>query len=215
MSAKHIAVYTRVSTQGQAATLADQSKRVHEWAELRYHAFGIESYSEVATRDDPRRPEFRRMCKAISAGKVRAVVCQDLTRLLAGAAALANLAEKMAPWKTELVTLDGRFDISGAGGRIVLAVLAELSAWELENHRARIRRGITEYRKKSGGTWGRRRIELQISLDEIERRVTVDGASRAEIAQELGVSPDLIGRRLREHKRKRSENPAPGTTRQR
>ena len=183
-----IAVYVRVSTSDQ--NVEGQRMALEGWLGGRE----AEWYVDHAGGDDLDRPAFELLQQDIARGNVRTVVVWKLDRL---SRSLTDGLNVLATWCEQgirVVSVTQQIDFSGAGGKMLAAVLLGLAEMEQETRRERQAAGIVAARRagkykgrKPGSTKGnpRRAKELREY-----------GMSQSEIAAALAISKSTVRRYL-------------------
>ena len=131
-------IYKRVSTTGQS--FAAQEADLLRWAEYK-RGEGHEAvwYEDKYTGKSLDRPGFKRLMADCQAGDT--VVVWRLDRLGRTTTGLLWLFERWAKQGVGFYSLRDSFDLSTASGRLVLAIMASICAYETEVRAERIAAG--------------------------------------------------------------------------
>ena len=94
-------------------------------------------------------------------------------------------------WKVNLVSVKEGIDTSNMMGELVATILSAISKMELFNISHRVKSGIANYKRKNGGTWGRKsNLTPEVSQKIIELKS--QGIGLKKIAKETSVSVKTI-----------------------
>lgn len=144
-TAKHYAIYIRVSTDQQIkpeGSLQSQEFRVIEY--LRYKLgtseFNYKIYKdEGLTGRNTNRPEYLRMLAEIKADKVIAIVATELSRLSRSIIDLNSLLAICQSHNTTFIVIREGFDTSTAQGKLLFNIFGSLAQYESEQISERVR----------------------------------------------------------------------------
>jgi site-specific DNA recombinase len=149
-------IYTRVSTDEQA----------REGTSLQTQRASCEAYAVAlglpvsAVVEDPgesgkdlHRPGIERVIAAMRAGAVAGVIIYKLDRLTRSRRDLEDILILLQESGTNMVSVNDRLDTSSANGRMFVALLGVIAAWERETIVERVTTGI-RHRKSQGGFVG-------------------------------------------------------------
>jgi DNA invertase Pin-like site-specific DNA recombinase len=191
MPDKHIAIYVRVSTRKQETK--SQEPDMKRWANAQ--DVPVKWYRDKATGTTMDRPAWRRLEKAMQAGKVKAIVVWRLDRLGRTAQGLTALFDTLQDRKVGLVSLREGLDLSTPAGRLMANVLASVAQYETEVRGERIRAGQAVARA-NGKTWGGseagRRVKVTPLQEKTIRRLKSNGEKITAIAETVGLSRPTI-----------------------
>src|SRR4030081_1844512 len=125
MSAKHVAVYLRVSGAGQ--TTASQEPDLRRWAQGQ----GLPAtwYRDTFTGTTMDRPGWNLLAAALRAGKVATVVVWRLDRLGRTAKGLTALFDDLVRLRVNLVSLREGIDLATPAGRMMANVIASMAQY--------------------------------------------------------------------------------------
>ncbi len=121
---KHIAVYLRVSSNGQDTR--SQEPELQRWANAQEQP--VRWYQDKATGKTMDRPGWARLEAAVCKGQVSAIVCWRLDRLGRTAKGLTALFDDLRQGKVNLVSMKEGLDLSTPAGRLMANVLASVAA---------------------------------------------------------------------------------------
>jgi len=198
---KTMAVYTRVSTDGQR----DDSQEHELKAYLKAHGIGnARWYRDKVSGKDLDRPAMKRLQADVFAGKIAAVMVYRLDRLARNLRDGVNLLAELCERGVRVVSLCERLDLNGAVGQIIASVLFGVAQMEREAINERIRAGMAA-RKAKGLPMGRQPgVRLPWSpakrkVDpELARSLKAQGTSVKDIAARFGCTVQAIYAVLRE-----------------
>jgi len=137
MTAKHSAIYVRVSTVGQDH--ASQLPDLQRWADA--HAGPVVWYKDKFTGRTMDRPGMRKLLDALGLGKLERIVVWRLDRLGRTAKGLCELFDELRERKVDLVSIKDGFSLNTPAGRLHARILASVAEYENEVRSERIRAG--------------------------------------------------------------------------
>lgn len=192
---KRVAVYVRVSTDGQTvqnqlAELRQVADR-HGWVIVRTYA--DEGISGTKGREG--RPEFDKLFKAIARREVDMVVAWSVDRLGRSLRDLVIFLCDLQAKGVDLFLLQQGLDTSTPSGRAMFQMLGVFSEFEAAMIRGRVRCGIARARKtgtKSGKPIGRPRVSAEV--EEAIRKELAAGRGIIAIAKSLRVGTGTVSR---------------------
>jgi DNA invertase Pin-like site-specific DNA recombinase len=194
-NALQVALYARVSTDGQDPEVQLQALRAHA-AHRGWEI--IETFVDhgVSGRLE-RRPALDRMIKTAWVGQFQIIVVQRLDRLGRSLKHLVTLLSELQEKGVAVVSLKEQLDFSSSTGRLLFHVIAALAEFETALIADRVRAGLDRARMR-GVRLGR--PIAQAKPDEVAV-LKQQGLSVPEIAKSLRCSRSTIKRRLREKQR--------------
>lgn len=154
MEDKFYALYTRVSTEDQATkegSLVSQAQRLMEYLEYSKVSNGYLIYQDEGSgKDTKKRSGFRKMMEDIEAGKVKAVVCTEISRVSRSVIDFQQFMKVCEKNCVGFVSLREKFDTTTSQGKLIMSIFSSLAQFESEqiaertsaNLRARSRRGL-------------------------------------------------------------------------
>lgn len=176
--------YARVSTAGQAESLAEQRERLHELGAVRV-------FEDVASGARAARPGLAAARDYLRAGDTLTVTRLD--RLGRSMLDTLTTLHELADTGVRVRALDLDLDTATPAGRMVVHVMAALAEWERDLLRERTREGLAHARAR-GRVGGRRRALSPADQDAV-RALLADGTlTLTQIAQMFGVSARTISR---------------------
>lgn len=189
--AKHVAVYVRVSSNGQDTK--SQEPDLHRWANAQDAP--VVWYKDKATGKTMERPGWAKLEAAFRQGKVSAVVVWRIDRLGRTAKGLTALFDELRERKVNLVSLRDGLDLSTAAGRLMANVLASVAQYETEVRGERVRAGQAVARKK-GKRWGGSKPGVRKQVSDVQvrtiLRMKANDEKIADIARGVGLSRPTI-----------------------
>ena len=192
---KTMAVYTRVSTDGQR----DDSQEHELKAYLKAHGIAnVRWYRDKVSGNNLDRPAMKQLQADVFAGKVAAVVVYRLDRLARNLRDGVNLLAELCERGVRVVSLCERLDLNGAVGQVIASVLFGVAQMEREAINERIRAGMAA-RKAKGLPMGRQPgVHLPWSpakrkvSPELARSLKAQGASVKDIAARFGCTVQAV-----------------------
>lgn len=185
----HVAVYTRVSTLTQDTRSQERELKTY----LGAYASGedVRWYSDKSTGKDTDRPGWQSIEAAIARGEVTRLVVWRIDRLGRSSADLTRLFADLDRRRVRLESVREKLDLGTPAGRLVADVIASVAQYETEVRRERVAAGIAAA-KASGKRWGGRKPGQRYKVDQEKeraiRRMLEAGATKAEIARQLGIA---------------------------
>ena len=195
MSARHDAIYARVSSKRQ--DLASQLPDLEKWAAAQSEE--AKWYKDKFTGKTLDRPGWIKLQSAIERGEVRRVVVWRLDRLGRTAAGLTRLFADLQERKVGLVSLKDGIDLSTPAGRMLANVLASIAQFETEVRGERVRAGQDAAKaagKSIGGRKAGTRVRLTVEKERALRRLYKSGTPVTEIARTLQLSRPTVYKAL-------------------
>ena len=188
---KHVAIYIRVSSNGQDTK--SQEPDLTQWAKAQEGP--VVWYSDKATGKNMDRPGWRKLETAIHKGQISAVVVWRIDRLGRTAKGLTALFDDLRERKVNLVSLKDGLDLSTPAGRLMANVLASVAQYETEVRGERVRAGQA-VALAHGKHWGGSKpgVRKQVSDTKLRAilKMKADGERIADIARALGVSRPTV-----------------------
>ncbi|MEX0784676.1 MAG: recombinase family protein [Dehalococcoidia bacterium] len=188
---KHVAVYVRVSGNGQDTK--SQEPDLTRWADAQDGP--VKQYRDKATGKTMERPGWAKLEGAIRKGQVSAVVVWRLDRLGRTAKGLTALFADLIERKINLVSMKEGLDLSTPAGRLMAHVLASVAQYETEVRGERVKAGQTVARAR-GKRWGGSKPGVRKQVSDVQartiRRMKDAGERIADIARAVGVSRPTV-----------------------
>ena len=187
-----IAVYARVSTDGQDPEVQLQALRAHaqqrEWTIV--EEFVDHGYSGAKEQ----RPALDRMIKAAWTGTFHPVLVWRFDRFARSVKHLLTAVEQFRSLKINFISLQEQFDTSTPIGHAMFAIIGAMAQLERDIIRERVKAGLDRARSR-GVRLGRPAAQAQ--PDEVAA-LKQQGLSLPEIATRLRCSRSTVKRRLRD-----------------
>lgn len=188
---KHIAIYIRVSSNGQDTK--SQEPDLKRWAEAQDTP--AQWYKDKATGKTMERPGWQQLENAIRQGKVSAVVVWRLDRLGRTAKGLTALFVELREHKVNLVSMKEGLDLATPAGRLMANMLASVAQYETEVRGERVAAGQAVARA-NGKHWGGSKPGIRKKVTPTQERMIrqrkQEGETIAAIAQAVGLSRPTI-----------------------
>lgn len=188
---KHIAIYLRVSSNGQDTK--SQKPDLERWAKLQNER--VEWYTERFTGKTMDRPDWRRLEADCRAGKVSRIAVWRLDRLGRTAKGLTALFYELQKWKIGLVSMREGLDLSTTSGRLMAHVLASVAQYETEVRGERVRAG-QQVARAAGKRWGGSKPGTRKKVSDAQivaiRAMHREGQPITAIAAAVGLSRPTI-----------------------
>jgi DNA invertase Pin-like site-specific DNA recombinase len=187
--AKRVALYARVSTDGQDESMQLTALRdmvsQRRWEVTReYIDHGVSSRNV--------RPQLESLMRDAQKHKFDVVAVWKFDRFARSTRELVFALEQFQSWGIDFVSVTQSIDTSGPMGRLVYAVLAAIAEFERDLIRERVVAGMREARRK-GKHCGRPMIEFDVDQAAELRR---SGMSWRKLATSTGVPVHLLRARL-------------------
>jgi DNA invertase Pin-like site-specific DNA recombinase len=187
-----IALYARVSTEGQDPEVQLQALRAH--AAQRGWDIVEEFVDHGYSGAKEKRPALDRMMKAAWSGKFKAVFVWRFDRFARSLKHLVTALEQFRSLNIQFISLQEQIDTSTPLGNAMYAICGAMAQLERDIIRERVMAGLKEARRR-GVRLGRPVAEAQ--SDEVAE-LKQQGFSVSEIGKRLGCSRSTVKRRLRE-----------------
>ena len=192
---KRVALYCRVSTEGQRTT--QQQDELERWAEAHGHTI-TQTYIDhgiSGAKSREQRPQLDLMLKACAAGKHDAVAVWSLDRLGRSLRDLILTLDELQHGETAFVSLQQAIDSSSPAGRMMLGIVGSFAEFERAMIRERTIAGLKRARK-AGRKLGRPRVPYE--KRQRARELNAQGVSQSAIARELMLSRGTVQRAIRD-----------------
>jgi len=175
------AVYTRVSTDGQAEvefnSCESQEIKIHSFIDSQDNMEIFKSYSDPGyTGANLDRPAFNEMIRDIQAGKVNVVIAYKIDRLTRSPKDFYQIIEVFDKYNVSFISVTERFDTSTPSGRLLRNIMLTFAQFERELISERIRDKLLERAKKGywniGSTpFGYKREDKKLVINHDEAKV--------------------------------------------
>ena len=175
--------YARTSTLEQIAGLEAQKEALK--------GLGCERIWEEQTSSVGRRDALRAAMDFAREGD--ALIVTKLDRLARSVRNLGEIVEELEGKRVGLRVLDLGLDTSNATGKLMLNVLGAVAQFEREMMLERQREGIAK--AKAEGKYRGRKPTAQFKKADVHR-LLANGASKAEVARQVGISERSVYRLL-------------------
>lgn len=187
-----IALYSRVSTDGQDPEVQLQALRAH--AAQRGWTIVAEFVDRGYSGAKEKRPALDRMMKAAWAGKFNAVLVWRFDRFARSTKHLITALEQFRSLNINFISLQEQFDTATPIGHAMFTIIGAMAQLERDIIRERVKAGLDKARK-CGVRLGRPVAPAQ--PDEVAT-LKQQGLSVPEIAKRLRCSRSTVKRRLHE-----------------
>ena len=187
-----IALYARVSTEGQDPEVQLQALRAH--ATQRGWTIVEEFVDHGYSGAKEKRPALDRMIKAAWTGTFHAVLVWRFDRFARSVKHLLTALEQFRSLKINFISLQEQFDTSTPIGHAMFTIIGAMAQLERDIIRERVKAGLD--RARSRGVRLGRPI-TQVNPDEMAV-LKQQGLSLPDIAKRLRCSRSTVKRRLRE-----------------
>jgi DNA invertase Pin-like site-specific DNA recombinase len=190
-TANGVAIYCRVSTDGQSVDL--QVNELREYAAKRgWHV--IEEYLDIGVSGAKEsRPALNRLMADARQRKFDILLVWKIDRFGRSLKHLVNSLAELENVGVHFISLRDSLDLSSPAGRLMAQLLGAISEFERSLITERVRAGIRHARNK-GRRLGRPRLEVDSGRI---ARLRANGASLRAISEQLGVSLGSVHRALR------------------
>lgn len=185
-----IALYSRVSTDGQDPEVQLQALRAH--AAQRGWTIHDEFVDHGYSGAKDRRPALDRLMKAAWAGTFQAVLVWRFDRFARSVKHLLTALEHFRSLNINFISLQEQFDTSSPIGQAMFTIIGAMAQLERDIIRARVKAGLDRVRAR-GIRLGRPVAPAQpVDVADLKRQ----GLSIPEIATRLRCSRSTVKRRL-------------------
>jgi DNA invertase Pin-like site-specific DNA recombinase len=188
----NIALYARVSTEGQDPEVQLAALRAHatqrDWEIL--EEFVDHGFSGAKER----RPALDRLMKAVWTGQFQAVLVWRFDRFARSVKHLLTALEQFRSLHVNFISLQEQFDTSSPIGHAMFTIIGAMAQLERDMIRERVKAGLAQARAK-GVRLGRPTVRIDCASVAL---LQGQGCSLPEIARRLRCSRSTLKRRLRE-----------------
>ena len=192
MSSKAVAIYARVSTDKQNVDM--QLSQLRDFVKRSGWKLYKEFIDEGFTGKHTARPAFAAMMKEAGQKKFDVLLVWKLDRLGRSLKDLINTLDELGHLGVAFVSYDDRhLNTTTPAGMLMFHMIAAVAEFEREIIRERVIAGLENARRK-GKQLGRRPVPPYVL--EKARELRAQGLSFAKIGKRLGVSGDVIRKRL-------------------
>ena len=186
-----VAIYSRISTDNLGQVIDRQIHECRKYCEIMGYQVVEEYLDEGFARTTRNRPALDKLIKDARQRKFKLVISDELSRFAGTPVLLLNLLEELKQWNIHLVSVKESIDTSTPMGEMVSTMIAAISKMELFNLSHRIKSGISNAKRKNGGTWGRKsnlntQVEMQI------RQKRKDGWGIKKLSREFHVGQQTV-----------------------
>lgn len=192
---KKAAIYARVSTRGQEASLETQLGRCRNIAAGRGFQV-VHEASEIVSGAARHLPERNRIMKAARAGKFQALFVVRMDRWGRSTVDLLSTMQELEALGVTFVSIEDGIDLSTPTGRLQAEILASIAAFERALIQDRANEGREAARAK-GKKFGRRPKLTQEQKNEAIRLLSL-GLKQGEVADSLQVHRMVVHRIAKE-----------------
>lgn len=179
--------YIRVSTEEQNEARQKEALEQHDIDKF---------FIEKASGKNTDRPELRKMLDWARDGDT--IFIHDLSRIARSTKDLLELLDTLEEKGVALVSDKESIDTTTATGKLIVTVIGAINEFERANLLERQREGIA-IAKREGKYKGRKNIVVA-DIGRYYERYMSRGASKAELARELGISRPTLNRLFLEYK---------------
>ena len=186
-----VAIYSRISTDNLGQDIDRQINECRKYCDIMGYEIVEEYLDEGFARTTRNRPALDKLIKDARQRKFKLVISDELSRFAGTPVLLLNLLEELKQWNIHLVSVKESIDTSTPMGKMVSTMIAAISKMELFNLSHRIKSGISNAKRKNGGTWGRKsnlntQVEMQI------RQKRKDGWGIKKLSREFHVGQQTV-----------------------
>jgi len=185
-----VAVYARVSTNGNGQSPEMQTRELREYCERREWTVASEYVDVGISGTKEKRPELDRLMADAHRRRFDAVVVWKFDRFARSVSHLLRALETFRAQGIEFVSFSEQLDTSTPAGKLVFAVLGAVAELERSLIVERVKAGLRNARAK-GRRLGRPRISVDAARIVILRRA---GRSWNEIFNETGWTKGTVQR---------------------
>jgi DNA invertase Pin-like site-specific DNA recombinase len=188
----NVALYARVSTDGQDPELQLAALRAH--AVNRGWVITGEFIDQGYSWAREKRPALERLMKTAWAGGLQAVLVWRFDRFARSVKHLIKALEEFRSLNLNFISLQEQFDTSTPIGQAMFTIIGVMAQLERDIIRERVRAGLAVAKAR-----GRRlgRPSVRVNQEEL-RSLQTGGLSLHEMARQLRCSRSTIRRRLKE-----------------
>lgn len=187
-----VAIYARVSTNGQGQDVTLQTRELQRFAEARGWTVIGEYVDQGVSGAKDRRPALDRLMADAKHRKCDVILVWKLDRFGRSLRHLVNALAELEAVGCAFVSMTDNLDLTTPAGRLMFNVIAAMAEFERELIRERVRAGMRNAKAK-GKHLGRPCISIDTLKIAALRR---QGRSVRQIAAELGLSRSRVHKSL-------------------
>ena len=188
----NVALYARVSTDGQDPELQLSALRAH--AANRGWVITDEFIDQGYSGAKEKRPALERLMKAAWSGGLQAVLVWRFDRFARSVKHLIKALEEFRSLNLNFISLQEQFDTSTPIGQAMFTIIGVMAQLERDIIRERVRAGLA-VAKARGRKLGR--PSVRVNQEELTALKT-EGLSLHDMARQLHCSRSTVRRRLKE-----------------
>jgi DNA invertase Pin-like site-specific DNA recombinase len=188
----HVALYARVSTDGQDPELQLSALRAH--AANRGWTITGEFIDQGYSGAKEKRPALDRLMKTVWTGTIQSVLVWRFDRFARSVKHLIKALEEFRSLNVNFISLQEQFDTATPIGQAMFTIIGAMAQLERDIIRERVRAGIA-VAKARGKRLGR--PSVRVNAQELSSLKT-SGLSLHEMARQLRCSRSTVRRRLQE-----------------
>ena len=176
------AIYTRVSTDGQAEvefnSCQAQEEKIKSFINSQENLLIFKVYSDAGfTGTNLERPSLREMLRDMQENKINTVIVYKIDRLTRSPKDFYALMEILEQYKVDFISITERFDTSTPSGRLLRNIMLTFAQFERELTSERTKDKLLERANK--GMWNGGSIPFGYKVT--DKRLVPDGQKLAEI----------------------------------
>ncbi|WP_413569183.1 recombinase family protein [Bdellovibrio sp. HCB117] len=198
---KRIAIYLRVSTQGQNTEL--QVAEIQSFLAARGWR-NYQVYEDKCTGTTATRPALKELLKNARLRRHDIIVCWKMDRLFRSLKDLVGTLQEFDELGIEFISLKDSIDMTTASGRLMTHLLAAFAEFEASLINERVMAGLENARRK-GKILGRPKI---INSEQV-LLLRGQGLSLSQIAERLKVTKSAVSKTLKKSTLQTIENTKP------
>jgi DNA invertase Pin-like site-specific DNA recombinase len=189
-----VAIYARVSTNGQGQNPETQLLPMREFAQRRGWDVYEDFVDSGVSGAKDKRPALDRLMAAARQRKFDVVLVWKLDRFGRSLRHLVNALAEFEALGIAFVSMTDALDMTTPQGRLMFGIISAMTEFERALIQERVKAGMRRA-KSIGHLPGRRR--QPIDLMSVRTRITA-GESLRTVAKSMSISPALLSRRLKE-----------------
>lgn len=191
-----VGVYARVSTVNGGQNPETQLFALREYCQQRQWVIVEEYVDNGVSGAKESRPALNRLMADAKRRKFDVVLVWKLDRFGRSLRHLVNSLAEFEALGIAFVSMTDSLDMTTPQGRLMFGIIASMTEFERSLIRERVKAGMRNARAK-GHKPGPKGARIALDLADIQRRIKL-GESQRQIARELGVSPALLTKRLKD-----------------
>lgn len=191
MAQSRVAIYCRVSTDGQTAD--PQLRDLREFVKNRGWG-GVKEYQDTCSGSKDSRPQWNECWDAIQKGRFNVLVVHALDRLGRSLPHLVKILSTLMEKNITLISFRENIDLSTSTGRMVAWIFSVMADYELSIIRERTKAGMRAAKARGSQIGNKERFFDKLRATELRNQ----GWGQIRIAKALGIGVGRVNKWVKE-----------------